>query len=296
MINHEIDQKEDKNNVQFPEFEKEVIEFWKSDNSFIKSIENKKESPIYSFYDGPPFANGLPHYGHLLTGFIKDTDARYRTMRGHYVPRNFGWDCHGLPVEMEIEKMIKVSGQQGVKKFGISKFNVLCRDSAMKYSSEWEFYVNRQARWVDFTNDYKTMNNDYMESVIWAFKTLYDKNLVYQDSKVVPYSWKCETPLSNFETRMDNSYRNKESKSLFVKFEIDEQNQSHKTVDLVKKIRQELPNINKIYFLVWTTTPWTLPSNLALAVKEDVDYVAVEKDGDAYIVAEVLQNKIFNKK
>ena len=191
---------ETKANPNLADFESEIQKFWQENKIFEKSVKGDEDKE-YVFYDGPPFANGLPHYGHLLTGFVKDIFARYHTMKGEKTERKFGWDTHGLPVEMEVEKQLGVSGQSAIKEYGIDKFNDACRESVMKYSGDWKEYVSRQARWVDFSGGYKTMDVNYMESVIWAFKQLYTKGLVYEDMRVMPYSWKCQTPLSNFETR-----------------------------------------------------------------------------------------------
>lgn len=269
--------------VNFPAIEEKILKFWQEENIFTKSIaKNSKQE--FVFYDGPPFANGLPHYGHLLTGFIKDAIARYQTMLGHKVERRFGWDCHGLPAEMAAEKTLGISGQLAIKEFGIAKFNEQCRSSVMKYAQEWEQYVTRQARWVDFKNDYKTMDISFMESVIWAFKELYKKGLIYQSVKVVPYSWACETPLSNFETRLDNSYRPKTSKAVTVAFELifgsGQNNNQNNNI---------FGNNKKCYLLAWTTTPWTLTSNMLLAINAndpELKYIAIEKDDNYYIAAD----------
>ena len=202
--------------------EKDILKFWDSINAFEKQLEKTSNYPEYVFYDGPPFANGLPHYGHLLTGFVKDIIPRYQTMKGNKVDRRFGWDCHGLPAEMESEKELGISGRKQIQDFGVENFNDHCRTSVMRYTKEWEGTVGRQARWVDFENDYKTMDLSYMESVIWAFKQLWDKGLVYEKDRVMPYSWKAETPLSNFETRLDDSYRERKDPAVTVKFEIKE--------------------------------------------------------------------------
>lgn len=254
-------------NPDFPKIEENIISFWKEKGVFEKSVseraakQNNKNNE-FVFYDGPPFANGLPHYGHLLTGFVKDIFARYQTIKGKRVERRFGWDCHGLPAEMGAEKELGISGRFEIEKFGIDKFNYACRTSVMKYTSEWEQYVTRQARWVDFKNDYKTMDKGYMESVLWAFKQLWDKGLVYESMRVMPYSWACETPLSNFETRMDNSYRERTDKAITVAFELESKPAG-------------APEADKYYLCAWTTTPWTLPSNLALAVNEGIEYACV---------------------
>ena len=260
-------------NFNFPQMEKEILKFWEEHKVFEKSVKNRQNDDDYIFYDGPPFANGLPHYGHLLTGYIKDLFARYHTQKGQKVERKFGWDTHGLPVEMETEKNLGISGQIAIGEYGIEKFNQNCRDSVMKYANQWQEYVTRQGRWVDFENSYKTMDINYMESVIWAFKELHNKGLMYEDFRVVPYSWACQTPLSNFETKMDNAYREKTSKAITVKFEI---------------ISEKFKN-SKI--LVWTTTPWTLPSNLALAIGEDIPYLQIETNKEKLIIAKNLTKK-----
>lgn len=207
-------------NADFATIEKEILKFWQDNNIFQKSIDIREGDAEFIFYDGPSFANGLPHYGHLLTSFIKDVYARYQTVRGKKVERRFGWDCHGLPAEMQSEKELGISGRLAITNFGIEKFNAHCRDSVMKYADEWEQYVTRQARWVDFKNSYKTMDKNFMESVLWAFKELYNKGLLYESMRVMPYSWACETPLSNFETRLDNSYRERADKAVTVSFEL----------------------------------------------------------------------------
>lgn len=260
----------------FPDVETKILNMWKEQNTFQKSIRGEKD---YIFYDGPPFANGLPHFGHLLTGFIKDLFARYHTMLGEKVERRFGWDCHGLPAELEAEKQLGISGKKAIEEYGIEKFNDFCKTSVLKYTKEWQDYVNRQARWVDFENEYKTMDSNYMESVLWAFKSLYDKGLIYKSFRVMPYSWACQTPVSDFETRMDNSYREKKSKAITVAFElIDDLTISGKTFKGAE-------------ILVWTTTPWTLPSNLAIAVGAEITYVVVKKDERHFIIAKELAEK-----
>jgi isoleucyl-tRNA synthetase len=252
----------------FPAVENETLAFWASDGTFQASIDQRDAGTNganeYVFYDGPPFANGLPHYGHLLTGFVKDAVPRYQTMQGKRVERRFGWDCHGLPAEAEAERQLGISGRQAITDFGIEKFNEYCKESVLRYTSDWERYVTRQARWVDFANDYKTLDVSYMESVMWAFKTLWDKGLIYEGFRVLPYSWALETPLSNTETRMDDAYKQVQDPALTVAF--------------VLETGESL--------LAWTTTPWTLPSNLALAVAPDVSYVRVRHNGTVYILAE----------
>lgn len=264
-------------NPDFPAIEQDVLSRWKEHGTFSQTVENRPAkidgaNNEYIFYDGPPFANGLPHYGHLLTGYVKDLFARYHTMKGSRVERRFGWDCHGLPAEMGAEKELGVSGRANIEKFGIQKFNDYCRTSVMKYTGEWEDYVTRQARWVDFANDYKTMDTPYMESVMWAFSELYKKGLVYESHRVMPYSWAMETPVSNFETRMDNSYREREDKAITVAFKL-------------KDKPKGAPEANEYYVLAWTTTPWTLPSNLALAASAEMVYACIKKEGKCYILA-----------
>ncbi|MEY2885387.1 MAG: isoleucyl-tRNA synthetase [Actinomycetota bacterium] len=252
----------------FPAIETETLKFWQQDNTFAASVEQHAAtgdaSNEFVFYDGPPFANGLPHYGHLLTGFVKDAVPRYQTMRGKRVERRFGWDCHGLPAEAEAERQLGISGTQAITDYGIDKFNEYCKVSVLQYTADWERYVTRQARWVDFTNDYKTLDTPYMESVMWAFKALWDKGLIYEGFRVLPYSWALETPLSNTETRMDDAYKMVQDPALTVAF-----------------VLESGDNL-----LAWTTTPWTLPSNLALAVAPDVDYVRVRHNDKVFVLAE----------
>ena len=253
-----------------PALEARVLERWAADDTFRRSVEERPADDEYVFYDGPPFANGLPHYGHLLTGFVKDVVPRYQTMRGKRVDRRFGWDCHGLPAEIEAEKELEVSGRREITDFGIDRFNDYCRRSVLRYTGEWERYVHRQARWVDFERDYKTMDTSYMESVIWAFKRLWDKGLIYRAHKVMPYSWGAETPLSNFEIRLDDATRPRQDPA----------------VTFTLPLEPEPGDDGPLSLLVWTTTPWTLPSNLAAAVGSDIDYAIIELDGERYILAD----------
>ncbi len=250
----------------FPALERSVLDYWAADKTFVASVEGREAgvdgSNEFVFYDGPPFANGLPHYGHLLTGYAKDVVPRYQTMRGRRVERRFGWDCHGMPAEVEAEKQLGITTKAEILQMGVAAFNEACRTSVLRYTSEWERYVTRQARWVDFQNDYKTLDLNYMESVMWAIKTLWDKGLIYEGFRVLAYCWRCETPLSNTETRMDDVYKDRVDPTLAVWFKLE-------TGERIA---------------VWTTTPWTLPSNLALAVGPDVDYAVLEKDGDRVIV------------
>jgi isoleucyl-tRNA synthetase len=252
----------------FPTLEEEVLAYWERDGTFAASVEQRSPDREFVFYDGPPFANGLPHYGHLLTGFVKDAVPRYKTMRGYRVSRRFGWDCHGLPAEMEVERELGISGHVAINAFGIDRFNERCRTSVLKYTREWRSYVTRQARWVDFDNDYKTMDISYMESVMWAFKQLWERGLIYEGHRVLPYCWECETPLSNFETRLDDAYRPRQDPAVTVKF----------------RLHPEPSDTVVSHLLAWTTTPWTLPSNLAIAVNPAIDYAVYETDTERWII------------
>ena len=258
--------------VKFPEIEERILKYWDEDGTFQASIDQrdsdlpggKRGSNEFVFYDGPPFANGLPHYGHLLTGYAKDLVGRYQTQRGRRVERRFGWDTHGLPAELEAMKQLGMTDKTQIEAMGIDKFNDACRASVMKYADEWKSYVTRQARWVDFENDYKTLNVEYMESVLWAFKQLHEKGLTYNGYRVLPYCWKDETPLSNHELRMDDDvYKNRQDQTVTVTFPI--------TAGESELSRQ----LAGVQALAWTTTPWTLPTNAALAVGPSINYVVV---------------------
>jgi isoleucyl-tRNA synthetase len=252
-------------NESFPQREERILEIWKNKNIFQLSIEERKGAPLFSFYDGPPFATGLPHYGHILAGTIKDVVPRYKTMQGFQVPRRFGWDCHGLPVENEIEKAQELSGASAIESFGIAKFNEECRSIVLRYTKEWERTVSRMGRWVSFDNIYRTMDKDFMESVWWVFAQLFQKGLVYEGFKVMPFSAKLGTPLSNFEANLN--YKDVDDPSLTVCFSLEDE-----------------PDVS---LLVWTTTPWTLPSNLAVMVKKEMEYAKIKdmKTSKIYILA-----------
>ncbi|MGH3997239.1 MAG: isoleucine--tRNA ligase [Pseudonocardiaceae bacterium] len=257
----------------FPDLEIDVLRYWDADATFPASVAARPRGDHgageFVFYDGPPFANGLPHYGHLLTGYVKDVVPRYQTMRGRRVERRFGWDCHGLPAEVEAERQLGITHKSEIERMGVAEFNAACRASVLRYTREWREYVTRQARWVDFDNDYKTLDLDYMESVLWAFKRLWDEGLIYQGYRVLWYCWRCETPLSNTETRMDDVYRNRQDPAVTV------------------GLRLSGPGLlDGALALVWTTTPWTLPSNLAVAVHPELIYVTVEVAGERYLIAE----------
>ncbi|HTO00363.1 MAG TPA: class I tRNA ligase family protein, partial [Microthrixaceae bacterium] len=261
--------------ADYPAIERRILERWTDQDTFERSIAQRREAGAdeYVFNDGPPFANGLPHYGHLLTGYIKDVVPRYQTMRGMVVERRFGWDTHGLPAEMQTEKELGVAGRAAITKYGIDRFNDACRSSVLQFTKEWETLVGRQARWVDFDNDYKTMDVDYMESVIWAFSQLWEKGLVYEAYRVMPYSWGAETPLSNFEIRLDDATRPRQDPALTVAFRLD-RDATRQSSD--QPLPKALDGDDDVEFWAWTTTPWTLPSNLALAVGPDIEYVLVE--------------------
>lgn len=258
----------------FSQLETSVLQYWQDDQTFAASVAARSAGDDganeFVFYDGPPFANGLPHYGHLLTGYVKDVVPRYQTMRGRRVERRFGWDCHGLPAEVEAERQLGITRKSEIEQMGVADFNAACRTSVLRYTREWREYVTRQARWVDFDNDYKTLDLTYMESVLWAFKTLWDKGLIYQGFRVLWYCWRCETPLSNTETKMDDVYRNRQDPAVTV------------------GLRLSVPDseLDGVLALVWTTTPWTLPSNLAVAVHPNLAYVTVEAGGVRYLIAE----------
>ena len=278
--------------VRFPEIEKRILKYWDEDGTFQASIDQRDAgvdgSNEFVFYDGPPFANGLPHYGHLLTGYAKDLVGRYQTQRGKRVERRFGWDTHGLPAELEAMKQLGMTDKTQIAAMGIDKFNDACRASVMKYADEWKDYVRAQARWVDFEHDYKTLNVEYMESVIWAFKQLHEKGLTYNGYRVLPYCWKDETPLSNHELRMDDDvYKNRQDQTVTVTF------------PLVAGENPLSRDLEGVLALAWTTTPWTLPTNAALAVGPDIQYAVVPMgpngvkasdvpDGSRFLIAQDL--------
>nr|WP_120492253.1 isoleucine--tRNA ligase [Corynebacterium lactis] len=264
---------------KFPELEEKVLDFWAKDDTFQASISQRDGAEEYVFYDGPPFANGLPHYGHLLTGYVKDIVPRYKTMRGYQVGRVFGWDCHGLPAELEAEKQLGIKDKGQIEEMGLANFNKYCAESVLRYAGEWKEYVTRQARWVDFDGGYKTMDMTYMESVIWAFKELYNKGLVYQGFRVLPYSWAEHTPLSNQETRLDDSYKMRQDPTLTVTFPVT----GAKAGSAGEKALAAHPVLADASAIAWTTTPWTLPSNLALAVNPKVTYAAVKVGADSSV-------------
>ena len=258
--------------VNFPKLEEEILKFWQQNHTFEKSISNREGKSEFVFYDGPPFATGLPHFGHFIPSTIKDIIPRYQTMKGKKVERRFGWDCHGLPIENLIEKELGLNSKTDIEKFGIAKFNEACRAAVLRYVKEWRQTITRLGRWVDFDNDYKTMNADYMESIWWVMKSLWEKGLLYEGHYILPYCPRCSTVLSNHELNL-GGYQDVHDPAITVRFKI---------VD-GKKFGIESDNA---YLLAWTTTPWTLPSNLALTLGPDIDYVLIEDQNERYILAE----------
>ena len=276
------------NKAQFPQMEEEVLRYWEEADVFKKSLARNEGGERYKFYDGPPFATGLPHYGHLLAGTIKDIVPRYQTMRGKYVERRFGWDTHGLPIEALAQDALGVSGAHEIKTLGIDKFNEQCRSMVLKYVSEWRRTVTRMGRWVDFDNDYKTMNPEFMETIWWVFKQLWNQGRVYRSHRIMPYSWKLSTPLSNFEA--GSNYKDVQDPTVTVRVKAT----SVKSEELRAKSEG-----SSVYFLIWTTTPWTLPENLAICAGASIDYVAVRDLTDdarpIYVMAKARLATIFKK-
>ena len=277
QVSHTGDDSGVPSSPSFPAVEEAVLAYWEQDGTFQASVDQrdagKDGDNEFVFYDGPPFANGLPHYGHLLTGYVKDLVPRYQTMRGRRVERRFGWDTHGLPAELEAMRQLGMKTTEEILDLGIERFNEECRKSVFEYTGEWRDYVTRQARWVDFDNDYKTLDLTYMESVMWAFKQLHDKGLAYEGFRVLPYCWNDETPLSNHELRMDEDvYQQRVDPAVTV------------------GLRLTSGPAEGALALIWTTTPWTLAANLAIMVGRDIDYVVVESDftgtTERYLLAE----------
>lgn len=257
----------------FSQREEVILAFWRDHQIFQKSLAARADSEHYTFYDGPPFATGTPHYGHILASAIKDAVPRYQTMRGRYVARRWGWDCHGLPIENIVEKSLGISGKKEIEAYGVDKFNAEARSKVLAYVHDWKKTVERMARWVDFDGSYKTMDTTYIESVWWALGELTDKGLIYEGTRVLPYCTRCETPIAQSEIAMDNSYKLIRDLSVYVKF--------------------ELVDEPGTYLLAWTTTPWTLPGNTAAAVRGDLTYIKVLYRGERYIVAKPLAEKLF---
>ena len=255
-------------NINLADVETEISDYWDKIQALQTSLNNRKDQEVFRFYDGPPFPTGSPHYGNLLAGVIKDIVPRYWTMRGYYVERRFGWDVHGLPIEMEVQKKLNLEDPQQIDEYGIDKFNEACRSQVQTNTENWERITRKIGRWVDFENDYKTMDIDFMESVWWVFKELWEKDLIYQDYKVLPYSWAASTPLSNFEANMD--YRDVEDPSIYFTLEA----------------REDFKKVNKgDKFLIWTTTPWCIPGNLAIAVGKNINYTRIKIENNIYWIA-----------
>ncbi len=273
--------------VDFPKMEEEVLAFWEKNDIFRKSVSQREGSEEFVFYDGPPFATGLPHFGHFVPGTIKDIIPRYQTMKGKKVERRFGWDCHGLPVENLIEKELGLNSKTDIERFGVAKFNEACRSSVLRYVAEWRRIVTRLGRWVDFDNDYKTMEPDYMESIWWVMKSLWEKGLLYEGHYILPYCPRCSTVLSNHELNL-GGYKDVHDPAITVRFKV------RGAVDAAAPLAEDLSD-GKTFLLAWTTTPWTLPSNLALTLGADVDYVLVEDGGERFILAEARLGAYYKK-
>lgn len=267
--------REPEKNASFPEIERRILKLWQDTLAFERQEELRADAKPFHFYDGPPFATGLPHYGHLLAGTLKDIVPRYWSMRGYKVDRRFGWDCHGLPVEAEIQKSLNLSGQAEIKAHGVDKFNEACRSIVLRYTGEWQKTVQRMGRWVNFEGGYRTMDPSFMESVWWVFKTCFDKGLIYEGYRVQPYSPKLATPLSNFE--VNQGYKDRQDPSLTLKFFLEN-------------------DADNAALLVWTTTPWTLPSNLAVALGAEITYVKLRSEGSVYWIAEPRLAAFFDEK
>ena len=259
--------------IDFPKIEQNILKYWNEIKAFEGSLKLSKKFPTCNFYDGPPFATGLPHYGHILASVIKDVIPRYMTQTGKHVERRWGWDCHGVPIEFEIEKKLGIKTKSEIENLGIKKYSQECRNITMNYSPKWKQIMQRMGRWVDFEGSYKTLDTPYMESVWWVFKTLHIKNLVYQGNRVMPYSAACSTPLSNFES--SQNYKTISDPSLYVKFQLTDSNEK---------------------LLVWTTTPWSLPGNVAICMHPDTVYVTVEYNGEHLVVSkDSLENAGLSK-
>ena len=294
------------NKVAFPQMEENILKVWEANSTFEKSLKRNEGKERYKFYDGPPFATGLPHYGHLLAGTIKDIVPRYQTMRGKYVERRFGWDTHGLPIEALAQDDLGVAGAPEIKALGIDKFNEHCRSKVLRYVSEWRKTVTRMGRWVDFDHDYKTMNPEFMETIWWVFKQLWNQGRVYKSHRIMPYSWKLSTPLSNFEA--GSNYKDVQDPTVTVRTPVvafgadrisDLKSQISDVGGQISKLQALKDAGTTIYLLIWTTTPWTLPENLMMCAGAKIDYVAVRDVTDdkkpIYIMAKARLPHIFKK-
>ena len=275
--------------VDFPKQEEAVLDFWKKNNVFKKSIEKRNGAADFVFFDGPPFATGLPHFGHFVPCTVKDVIPRYKTMKGMRVERRFGWDCHGLPVENLIEKELGFNSKTDIEKFGVANFNDACRASVLRYTKEWEMTINRLGRWVDFENDYKTMNPEYMESIWHVFKQLWDKNLIYEGNYILPYCPRCSTVLSTHELNL-GGYKDDNDPAITIRFKV---KFALEGTPFAALLQQHGITTDNLYCLAWTTTPWTLPSNLGLAAGADIPYCLVEYEGAYYFLAETRLSAYF---
>ncbi|HEX9007785.1 MAG TPA: isoleucine--tRNA ligase [Patescibacteria group bacterium] len=254
--------------------EEQVLDYWKKNKIFEKSVESRDPKNSYRFYDGPPFVTGMPHYGHLLGSIVKDVVPRYQTMKGKRVERVWGWDCHGLPAETKVEKLLGINSKREIEDLGVDKFVSACKSYVSNVSAEWEWYIDHIGRWVDFKNAYRTMDLPYMESILWVFKELYNKNFIYKGKRVSLFCPRCSTPISNFEVAMDNSYKDVTDPSVFIKFKLKNEN---------------------VFILAWTTTPWTLPTNFALGVSEKSIYVQIKFNGESLILAKDRLKEVFGE-
>ncbi len=251
-------------NLNFTALEEDTIKFWKDKKIFEKSITTRPEGENYSFYDGPPFITGMPHHGHLLSSIAKDVIPRYWTMKGKRVRRVWGWDCHGLPAENKVEEQLGLKNKKNIETIGIKKYIDACYHYVQNVSQEWPWYVDHVGRWVDLEHAYKTMDLNYMESVMWVFSEIYKKDLIYKGNRISLFCPRCSTPLANFEIAMDNSYKDVEDPAISIKFKLTDRD---------------------VYILAWTTTPWTLPGNLALAVNQDEIYSEIKVNNENIILA-----------
>jgi isoleucyl-tRNA synthetase len=264
----------------FPALESEILAYWKANNTFQKSIDSRPEDNPYRFYDGPPFITGTPHYGSLLSSIVKDVVGRYWTMRGRRVDRVWGWDCHGLPIEEKVQKKLGLSSNREIEERGVREFIEGCYEYTQSTSAEWNWYIDKIGRWVDMDRAYRTMDQEYMESVMWVFSELWKKGLIYEGKRVSLYSWKLSTPISNFEVAMDDTYQEVNDPAITVKFTLEP--------------NDRFPEGTKV--LAWTTTPWTIPANMALAVRNDIEYVLVSYSGEYMIVAKNRLESVFKGK
>jgi isoleucyl-tRNA synthetase len=262
----------------FPALESEVLAYWKANNTFKKSIESRPEDNPYRFYDGPPFITGTPHYGSLLSSIVKDVVWRYWTMRGKRVDRVWWWDCHGLPIEEKVQKKLGLASNREIEERGVKEFIDGCYEYTAATSAEWDWYIDKIGRWVDMDRAYRTMDQDYMESVMWVFKRLWDQELIYEGKRVSLYSWKLGTPISNFEVAMDDTYQEVNDPAITVKFKLE--------------ANKRFPEGTQV--LAWTTTPWTIPANMALAVRNDIDYVLVTYNGEYMVVAKNRAESVYS--